>query len=324
MLAFHRPAGCWVEKDTPAYHAVIYQKTEWLADTAARNPFGGRGFAWIDFGVHGYVQRPPHLDRASLAAGLAALSRGPWDERVRVCAMSPVPAEALADPDLYYAENRSAISGGLAAGSADAVAWFAAAVRDEIDRCLAKGVAVTDEMIWARLLYREPVRFRPHYGSWVAAVANTGSARAQIDEIIHYAMLANDRGVIEQALARLDFIEPALDTLGAEPRARALTERLRSALIAKDRGAARQVLLAMINGALADPAHADALARRAAALLAITDSLVDPASETTFERLDPWTPRETRIDCIVDEAFSPWMLSPLAVRYVPRSRTPLP
>jgi hypothetical protein len=321
MLAFHRPAGCWVEKDTPAYHAVIYQKTEWLADAAARNPFGGRGFAWIDFGVHGYVQRPPHLDRASLASGLAALSRGPWDDRVRVCAMSPVPVEAIADPDLYYAENRSAISGGLAAGGADAVAWFATAVRDEINRCLERGIAVTDEMIWAHLLYREPGRFRPHYGSWVAAVANTGFARAQIDEIIHHAMLANDRGVTEQALARLDFIGPALDTHSPELRARALTERLRAAMIGGDRGAARQVLLSMIHGALADPAHAAALARRAAALLAITDSVVEPALETTFERLDPWTPRATRIDCIVDETFSPWMLSPLAVRYVARSRS---
>jgi hypothetical protein len=32
------------------------------------------------------------------------------------------------------------------------------------------------------------------------------------------------------------------------------------------------------------------------------------------------TERATRIDCIVDEAFSPWMLSPLFVRYVPRGR----
>ena len=320
MLTFHRPAGCWIEKDTPSYHAVIYQKTEWLADAATRNPFGSRGFAWIDFGVHGYVQRPPHLDRRALHAGLAALARGPWDERMRVCAMSPVPAEAIADPALYYAENRSAVSGGLASGSPDAVRCFADAVREEIDSCLAKGIAVTDEMIWGRLMYRDPERFRPHYGSWVAAVANTDFPRAQIDEIVHYAMLANDRGVTAQALARLDFIAPMLDTLSPELRARALTERLRAALIGGDRDAGRRVLLAMIHGALADPAHADALARRGAALVAITDSLVEPALETTFERLDPWTARDTRIDCIVDETFSPWMLSPLPVRYVPRSR----
>lgn len=320
MLAFHRPAGCWAEKDTPSYHAVIYQKSEWLADAAARNPFGTRGFAWIDFGVHGYVQRPPHLDRGALDAGLATLSQGPWDERVRVCAMSPVAADAIADPALFYGEMRSAISGGLVAGNAEAVAWFARAVREEIDRCLAAGVAVTDEMIWGQLMYRVPARFFPHYGSWVAAVANAGAARAQVEEIIHHAMLANDRGVPDQALARLDFIAPAQGALSPELWARALTERLRAALVAGDRSAAREALLVMIQGALADPAFNDALARRATPLLAIADSIVDPATEATFERLDPWTQRTARIDCVVDEAFSPWMLSPLAVRYVPRGR----
>jgi glycosyltransferase involved in cell wall biosynthesis len=264
-----------VEKDTAAYLITGYQKTEWLEVAAGANPFGSGRLAWIDFGTHGLADRDRLTTREDLDAGLAALVAGRHARNaLRVCAIEPVAAEVVDDPAVYYAEHRWPVAAGLLEGSPAALRWFAGRVRREIAACLDAGIAITEEMIWGRILQLEPRRFAPHYGTWASCLANVAGPRRNVSEVLSAARRASRQGAFRASARRLDFV--GAERVAGDPDLwfaywdeRFLTDYYLGRL---DRS--RRALFELWRGALADPArrerlepHAERLIRNAAFLI---------------------------------------------------------
>lgn len=205
------PASAWLNpaKDTPGYLAVTYEKTEWLGRAARANPFGTAGFAWVDLGIAGLATEVGRVALSELDAGLADLSAAPCPGAMRACAIEAVPADAFFRREVYYAEPRWPVAGGVLAGAAADIAWFAEAVAAEIGACLDAGIASTEEMVWGAVLHRHPERFACHYGTHGSCLANFAVPRADVHMILDAAWRAFERDCREEGEARLAFVESA-------------------------------------------------------------------------------------------------------------------
>lgn len=207
LLRRRVPLGSSLVKDSPAYLITTWQKTEWLRQVAETDPFGTSHVAWLDLAFAAHTRSfVPHAADAALRQGLDALCAGlPGPGTLRLCAMEHVPAEIAADRDTYYAQHRFPVAGGAVLGDREAVRWFADRVAVEIAACLEAGIAITEEMMWGRIVALEPERFQLHYGRWEACLTNFAGPVLARNSILAAAARCRDAAEYAAAAARQTF-----------------------------------------------------------------------------------------------------------------------
>ena len=249
-------ASVWLNpaKDTPGYLAVTYGKTEWLGRAARENPFGTAAFAWVDLGIAGLATDVGRVALSELDAGLADLSAATvCAGALRACAIEAVPADAFSRREVYHGRPRWPVAGGVLAGGADDIAWFAEAVATEIGACLGAGIASTEEMVWGAVLHRHPERFACHYGTHGSCLANFTVPRADVHMILDAAWRAFERDCREEGEARLAFAESAPESGGAAEWLLRAGCRLARASRWGSPAEARAAAMALFHGACNDP-----------------------------------------------------------------------
>ena len=250
------PASAWLNpaKDTPGYLAVTYEKTEWLGRAARENPFSTAAFGWVDLGISGLATDVGRVALSELDAGLAdLLAAAARPGALRACAIEAVPADAFSRREVYYARPRWPVAGGVLAGGAGDIAWFAEAVATEIGACLDAGIASTEEMVWGAVLHRHPERFACHYGTHGSCLANFTVPRADAHMILDAAWRAFERDCRDEGEARLAYVAPALDS--ADAKSWLLLGACELALAARwgSAATARGAAMALFHGAWSDP-----------------------------------------------------------------------
>lgn len=309
-----------VAKDTARYLVTIHQKIEWLQMVAERNPFSTSHFAWIDFGLFGLATTLRLTTEELLNEGIRKVLTQELPERhIRLCELNFVKSEIVAYRSLYYAEHRWPLAGGFVLATRENINWFVGEIRMEMEECLSRGIAITDEMIWGYILFHHRDRFDTHYGSWSSCLTNYGGALANHAHILEAARLCNHDGGYLEAKRRLDFIEPTLDFSNPQLWYIYWDERYVCSWHLGELDRCERSLLELIRGAEESKQKAAILKKNASRLLFNSSFFIQPAHKATFQRLDPYSTPGERIDCIVTDEFSPYMISPLAVRYLPVS-----
>ena len=202
------PAYTWVDKDTPLYLMVGWQKTEWLRHAARVNPFSSSHFAWIDMGIHWAASQ---LGARALDEAIDRVVAAPPPQRLRFCSISYVAPEAAASRDRYFARHRWPVAGGFFAGSGEKLEWFANQLKRQWQTSIEQGLVTNDEMMFGYLVQRYPERFELYYGDHASVVANYAEARCGHDAVLRAVEQSRHAGDHRDAIRRLESIRPYVE-----------------------------------------------------------------------------------------------------------------
>jgi hypothetical protein len=189
-------------KDTPRYFCLMRHRIEWMRAAAAVAP-ADTVLTWIDMGIP-QCGEPP--------AGLLAsvLNRPPPPGKIRLCEISYVPRDAVADVDRYYQRHWWPVGGGLWAARRPEIEWLAEQIAAEWRVVLDAGHVATDEMLIGRIALQHPERFDVYYGDHPTLLTNWESVKASHRLVAEMALRALEDQNVEAARARFQALADGL------------------------------------------------------------------------------------------------------------------
>ena len=151
-------------KFTPLYKFLVLQKTEFLKEGAMANPFSTKQFAWMDTRLHSVY----NMDINETNNIFESID----PNRILIHQMAYTTKEEIEDKNNFYQYTRGKIAAGFFGGYFDKVIEFANLCKQEIISSINQNLALTDEMVYAYVVGKNPNLFNPYFGDYSEMLKN--------------------------------------------------------------------------------------------------------------------------------------------------------
>lgn len=173
-------------KFTPLFKFIINQKTQFVKDAVQMNPFSTEMFAWMDLRLH-CVYNMSVQETSQVFASLPK-------DRVLLEQMAYSKIEEVDDREEFYCVTRGKVAAGFFAGYAEPLIKFAKLCAQEFIETTELGFAITDEMLWARIIGLHPNLFVPYFGDYGDCLRNIRYVRSNTHLAINFLLTSFQKG----------------------------------------------------------------------------------------------------------------------------------
>jgi hypothetical protein len=161
----HPILNSFMDKDTPSYILLTWNKIFFLEEIVKLNPFNSKYFGWIDFGVHHVARESPLPDKIDEYLV-------PDTDKIKILELRPIFQDEISDVHEYTKKFRHKIAGGLLTGHVDYLSQFFVLFRKHLYDLLSKRIYAHEETIFAFIYHYNRHIFQPFYGNYEQIVCN--------------------------------------------------------------------------------------------------------------------------------------------------------
>lgn len=174
------------EKFTGLYKFIVNQKTEFVKDVIMMNPFDSEKFAWMDLRLHDVYDMSIE-ETNQVFAGFDS-------NHVTITQCRYTHSQEVTNRNDFYSNTRGRVCAGFFAGTKGPLLEFCKLCHNEFVSSVEKGLAPSDEMIYASIVAECKELFHPHVGDYSDVLRNLPYIKKNADWAMAFLQATFDNG----------------------------------------------------------------------------------------------------------------------------------